>query len=102
MWKFPQRVTLQWHSKNTFSQRGEFSVNMKQLTTIFIATLLLAVAPAQAGKPPASSTTSTTITFIELNDLHAHLVPHKDVVNDGNGGTTIAMRGGLTNPRQGR
>ena len=71
-------------------------MNMKQLTTIFIAALLLAVTPAQAGKPAANSTTSKTITLIELNDLHAHLVPHKDVVNDGNGGTKVAMRGGLT------
>ncbi len=37
-----------------------------------------------------------TITFIELNDLHAHLIPHKDLVSDGNGGTVIATRGGLT------
>ncbi len=37
-----------------------------------------------------------TITFIELNDLHAHLLPHKDLVSDGHGGTVVATRGGLT------
>lgn len=35
-----------------------------------------------------------TVTFIHLNDLHAHLTPHTDYVRDGDG-WTIAERGGL-------
>lgn len=37
-----------------------------------------------------------TITFMHLNDLHAHLVSHKERVADGNGGTVIEERGGLS------
>lgn len=54
------------------------------LVTALAAALVLPVS-AQAAKK--------TITFMELNDLHAHLVPHTDVVADGNGGTKVAMRG---------
>lgn len=57
------------------------------LVTALAAALVLPVS-AQAAKK--------TITFMELNDLHAHLVPHTDVVADGNGGTKVAMCGGLT------
>ena len=38
---------------------------------------------------------STTITFMHMNDLHAHLTPHPDLVADGNGGTRVEERGGL-------
>jgi 2',3'-cyclic-nucleotide 2'-phosphodiesterase (5'-nucleotidase family) len=57
------------------------------LVTALAAALVLPVS-AQAAKK--------TITFMELNDLHAHLVPHTNVVADGNGGTKVAMCGGLT------
>jgi len=59
----------------------------KIIATLIAATLLI---------PGAALAKKTTITLIELNDLHAHLVPHLDVVNDGNGGATVATRGGLT------
>ncbi|HHZ88488.1 MAG TPA: bifunctional metallophosphatase/5'-nucleotidase [Chromatiaceae bacterium] len=57
------------------------------ITTLVAAALLV---------PSAAFAKTTTITLIELNDLHAHLVPHLDMVADGNGGTTLASRGGLT------
>ncbi|TCK19311.1 2',3'-cyclic-nucleotide 2'-phosphodiesterase (5'-nucleotidase family) [Thiogranum longum] len=61
---------------------------MKLTRYLTLAALILAHGSLQAA--------TKTITLIELNDLHAHLIPHKDLVSDGNGGTTIATRGGLT------
>jgi 2',3'-cyclic-nucleotide 2'-phosphodiesterase (5'-nucleotidase family) len=63
------------------------SVSKKLLVAALSAALVLPVSVQAAKK---------TITFMELNDLHAHLVPHLDVVDDGNGGTKVAKRGGLT------
>ena len=37
----------------------------------------------------------TTIRFLHINDLHAHLTPHADRVVDINGVTTIEERGGI-------
>lgn len=61
---------------------------MKLIRYLTLGALLFAHGTLQAR--------TETITFIELNDLHAHLLPHKDLVSDGNGGTVIATRGGLT------
>ncbi len=36
-----------------------------------------------------------TISFVELNDLHANLVGHKDLVRQADGSTTVAIRGGM-------
>lgn len=58
--------------------------------------LLAAALSATLVLPLGTQAAKKTITFMELNDLHAHLVPHTDVVNDGNGGTRIAKRGGIT------
>jgi len=63
-------------------------VNSKLLITLLVTVALHFAPAAQARK--------RTVTLIELNDLHAHLVPHKDVVSDGSGGTRIETRGGLT------
>ena len=60
---------------------------LKTITTLIAAACLI---------PGAALAKKTTVTFIELNDLHAHLVPHLDVVSDGKGGTKVASRGGLT------
>ena len=58
---------------------------------------LLAVAlSATLVLPVSVQATKKTITFMELNDLHAHLVPQTDVVSDGNGGNKIEKRGDLT------
>jgi 2',3'-cyclic-nucleotide 2'-phosphodiesterase (5'-nucleotidase family) len=58
--------------------------------------LLTAILSAALVLPFSSHAAKKTITFMELNDLHAHLVPHTDVVSDGNGGTKVETRGGLT------
>lgn len=63
---------------------------MKSYVIRCICTLALAAAPFLA------TAATRTITFIELNDLHAHLVPHLEVVSDGIGGTKVERRGGLT------
>ena len=41
-----------------------------------------------------ASTTSTSIRFIELNDLHAHIVPHTEQVRSGDN-ILLSTRGGL-------
>ncbi|MEE9343370.1 MAG: 5'-nucleotidase C-terminal domain-containing protein [Gammaproteobacteria bacterium] len=56
----------------------------KMLTGICLALSTLA---AQAD--------TKTITFMHLNDLHGHLVPHKELIADGEGGTNVEERGGL-------
>jgi len=48
-------------------------------------------APAPA---PAEAPASATISFIHLNDVHAHLTPHKDLVET-NGRLSVVERGGL-------
>ena len=40
------------------------------------------------------SAQATTVTFMQFDDLHAHLTPHKDLVAQ-NGQTTVVERGGL-------
>ncbi len=62
-------------------------MNWKKLTGIIALGFGVSVAHA-AG--------NVTIRLIELNDLHAHLTPHKELVEDGMGGSRIEMRGGLT------
>ncbi|TCK17363.1 2',3'-cyclic-nucleotide 2'-phosphodiesterase (5'-nucleotidase family) [Thiogranum longum] len=39
--------------------------------------------------------TGTTVTFMHMNDLHAHLTPHQDRVVDTQGESKIVERGGL-------
>lgn len=36
-----------------------------------------------------------TITFVELNDLHANLIGHKDLIRNADGSTRVGMRGGM-------
>ncbi len=48
------------------------------------------------GASLAQAAGDVTIRLIELNDLHAHLTPHKELVEDGSGGTRIETRGGIT------
>ena len=51
---------------------------MRQLnSTLIFTTMLLCVGPICAA--PLSSP-EKIITFVEINDLHAHLAPHKDLV----------------------
>ena len=63
---------------------------------IFIPTIGLLVALA------VSAQTNVTIQFLQFDDLHAHLTPHKALVRhgnpyqpDANGFTTVGMRGGM-------
>lgn len=49
---------------------------------------------ATTTTPSAISTTSTSIRFIELNDLHAHIVPHTEQVRSGDN-ILLSTRGGL-------
>ena len=52
-------------------------------------TLLLSLALAFATTAQA-----TTVTFMQFDDLHAHLTPHKDLIAQ-NGQTAVVERGGL-------
>ncbi len=57
------------------------------LSAILSATLVHLLVYKQPKKP---------LPLRNLNDLHARVVPHTDVVSDGNGGTKVEKRGGLT------
>lgn len=62
-----------------------------------VAALAFSMPPAALAQAPANS---GVVTFIHMNDLHAHLTPHLDVVSDGppgeaSGRTKIVERGGL-------
>lgn len=52
-------------------------------------------AAATGGSTLTAPAGAKVITFIHLNDLHAHLVAHSERVADGRGGTRIEERGGL-------
>ncbi|OZA43345.1 MAG: hypothetical protein B7X81_11395 [Hydrogenophilales bacterium 17-61-76] len=47
------------------------------------------------GQTFAATPADVKLTFIELSDLHANLVSHKDPVQKTDGTTTVAMRGGM-------
>lgn len=63
-------------------------------TTMF-KTLILATAIGATLPATAAQTRETTITLIEINDLHANLVGHKDLVRNPDGSTSVVMKGGL-------
>jgi 2',3'-cyclic-nucleotide 2'-phosphodiesterase (5'-nucleotidase family) len=44
---------------------------------------------------PLTASAATTVTFIHLNDLHAHLTPSLDLVATAKGTTQVEERGGL-------
>lgn len=79
----------------------------KFVTGLCLGAILLASAGCKSGQTaattPAAQNTSAsavTITFIHMNDLHAHLSPHADIVPDAPTGasashTKIVTRGGL-------
>jgi len=69
---------------------------MTKLRKLFFVAVLAAVLVPQAMVVTAAE---GRLTFIHLNDLHAHLVPHRDVVRqvalDGTIASIIEQRGGL-------
>ncbi len=76
---------------------------MQKCCIVLLTLALLPCFGGQAGavaEPAAAHNEAVTITFIHLNDLHAHLVPHPDVVPDAPLGqpsrtTKIVEHGGL-------
>ncbi len=64
---------------------------LTRATPIALVLVLLAFGASQAG---SRFQKGTTVTFIHLNDLHAHLVPRKDLVRDGNE-ARVVEHGGL-------
>ncbi len=70
---------------------------MKHVVKGFLlAPLVIAMATVTTGAAAVTETPKErTITFVQLNDLHANLVGHKELVRNADGTTSIAMRGGL-------
>ena len=60
-----------------------------------VASLITAVMPGCVSDSPLTIQEDVNITFIEINDLHANLVGHKDLVRYDNGSTGVAIRGGI-------
>jgi len=62
---------------------------------ISLGTLMISACGGGGGSTPVVTTpTETTITFIELNDLHAHIIPHTEQVRSGDE-ILLSTRGGL-------
>lgn len=62
---------------------------------VLLALLTLGAWVMLAGCPPRElEMRPAHVTFLHMNDLHAHLVPHQDLVRTGNG-TAVVERGGL-------
>lgn len=59
------------------------------------ARVLAGLACCVMGQALAATPPDVKLTFIELNDLHANLVGHKDLVRKPDGTTAVAMRGGM-------
>ena len=58
--------------------------------------ILAAAAVALAvGSQAQAAPADVNITLIELNDLHANLIGHKDLLRNPDGSTRVAMRGGM-------
>lgn len=49
-----------------------------------------------AGLSLSANAATTTVSLVEMADLHAHLVPHKALVMNGAGQKVVGTRGGLT------
>lgn len=47
------------------------------------------------GQTFAATPADVKLTFIEINDLHANLISHKELIRKADGTTTVAMRGGM-------
>lgn len=85
-----------------FSPRDTIAALPCLLRHMTLSALVIAVAAiAPAGHAlAANAERGATVTFIQFNDLHAHLTPHTDLVPDGEPGKPgtglkIAERGGL-------
>lgn len=48
-----------------------------------------------AGQTFAATPADVKLTFVQINDLHANLVSHKELIRKEDGTTTVAMRGGM-------
>lgn len=59
--------------------------------TLAIAVMLSAAAVSL----PAAAASDVVISLVELNDLHANLVGHKDLVRNPDGTVRVGMRGGM-------
>lgn len=59
------------------------------LTALALAMAIGAPAPAFAVQ------NRVTITLVEINDLHANLIAHKDLIRNPDGSSSLAIRGGM-------
>lgn len=48
-----------------------------------------------ASMQTIAATSDVNITFVELNDLHANLVPHKDMIHNTDNSVAVGTRGGM-------
>lgn len=67
---------------------------MRSQTSKFRHTVLL-LALAAASAPLHAAPADVHLTLVELNDLHANLVGHKDLIRKPDGTTGVAIRGGM-------
>ncbi len=68
---------------------------MKKMTTGLLLAPLLTAMFATDVNASADPAPERTITFVELNDLHANLIGHKDLVRNADGSMSVDVRGGM-------
>lgn len=67
---------------------------MKRSKTAWFKIALL-TSLTTTGLPLQAAPSDVTLTLVELNDLHANLVGHKDLIRNPDGSTKVEIRGGM-------
>ncbi|MHB8915453.1 MAG: bifunctional metallophosphatase/5'-nucleotidase [Thiobacillus sp.] len=68
---------------------------MKRITPRKAIFAVATIACCGIGQAFAATPADVKLTFIEISDLHANLVSHKELIHKADGATTVARRGGM-------
>lgn len=77
-----------------YNLQGNWRLKMKRAQTQWFKLALLTSLMASAY-PLHAAPSDVRLTLVELNDLHANLVGHKDLVRNPDGTTKVEIRGGM-------
>lgn len=68
---------------------------MNRINTRKAISAVVGVASCLIGQAFAATPADVKLTFVQITDLHANLVSHKELVRKADGATTVGMRGGM-------
>jgi len=98
-------ATCQWQlpgaSTTAVNSLNAFTVNYVTANTYSVSLTVTDnqnnsdLTPATVEVVVTDKPTDTVISFVILNDLHAHLVPHNDFIRNSDGSLTLVQRGGV-------